>query len=410
VAVIAAVDARRRVAGSSARLLAATAVSTYGDWLTTVAVAVGLYRLTATVTAPALAILLRVLPRPAGAAAGGRLADRHGAAPVLTACLAAQGGLTLALGLALAAGSAPGTLVALVACQLAGAAAQPALMAAIPGAAGAAGTVRHLTARLTLLRASAVVAGPAAAGLALLVAAPATLVVADAATFALAVALLLPGAGAGGRIPAAGRPAGPREPLLLQLAVVCAGNFAVITALQAVLVLVAADRLGSADHVAGLYCAVGAGGAVACLALSGRRLRFEVTGAGVAALAAIELGSLGALTVVGGAVPTLLLLCVSAAAATTYQVAGSAELARRLDPAGLGRANGRLAAAGYAGMLAGGLLAVTIAPAAGWVAAVRAVWALAAVLLVISTGLGVRARNDPFTSPARPEGADQDAG
>ena len=62
----------------STRLLVAAGVSTYGDWLTVVALAVLLFDLTHRPEAPALYILARFAPRVLGPTLGGSLADRYG--------------------------------------------------------------------------------------------------------------------------------------------------------------------------------------------------------------------------------------------------------------------------------------------------------------------------------------------
>ena len=70
----------------SARLLVAAAVSTYGDWLTVVALAVLLFRLTHQAEAPAAYILARVAPRVLGPSPGGFMADRFGPGRVAGWC------------------------------------------------------------------------------------------------------------------------------------------------------------------------------------------------------------------------------------------------------------------------------------------------------------------------------------
>ena len=60
------------------RFLAASGISFYGDWLTTVALVVLLFRVTGSATGPALYILVRVAPRVLGPVPGGVLADRMG--------------------------------------------------------------------------------------------------------------------------------------------------------------------------------------------------------------------------------------------------------------------------------------------------------------------------------------------
>src|SRR6202035_3767628 len=72
------------------RLLVAAGTSFYGDWLTTVALVVLLYRLTASPIGPALYIVARSAPRVIGPLPGGVLADRYGPARVVATCAAVQ--------------------------------------------------------------------------------------------------------------------------------------------------------------------------------------------------------------------------------------------------------------------------------------------------------------------------------
>src|SRR5947209_6644643 len=88
---------RRPTPNGAVRLLVAAGTSYYGDWLTTVALVVLLFRLTGTATAPALYILARVAPRVLGPGPGGALADRFGPARLAAVCGAAQAALTASI-------------------------------------------------------------------------------------------------------------------------------------------------------------------------------------------------------------------------------------------------------------------------------------------------------------------------
>ena len=63
----------------------AAGTSVYGDWLTTVALLVLLFRLTHSPFGPALYMLARVAPRLVGPFPGGALADRFGPARIAAA-------------------------------------------------------------------------------------------------------------------------------------------------------------------------------------------------------------------------------------------------------------------------------------------------------------------------------------
>src|SRR5207253_1981091 len=93
---------QRAPSSAVVRYLIAAGASYYGDWLTTVALVVLLFRLTGSATAPAIYILARGAPRVLGPAPGGALADRFGPARVAAVCAIAEGVLTLGItGLAL---------------------------------------------------------------------------------------------------------------------------------------------------------------------------------------------------------------------------------------------------------------------------------------------------------------------
>ena len=75
----------------------AAGTSVYGDWLTTVALLVLLFRLTHSPFGPALYMLARVAPRIVGPFPGGALADRFGPARIAAGCAVCQGILTGAI-------------------------------------------------------------------------------------------------------------------------------------------------------------------------------------------------------------------------------------------------------------------------------------------------------------------------
>src|SRR5438445_7492679 len=79
------------------RYVAAITISWYGDWFTTVAVLVALYRLTGSAVAPTGYMMARVAPRAAGALWGGPLADRLPATRLVASCALLQGSLTASI-------------------------------------------------------------------------------------------------------------------------------------------------------------------------------------------------------------------------------------------------------------------------------------------------------------------------
>jgi len=123
---------QRPRADRSARLLVASGVSTYGDWLTVVALAVLLFRLTHQPEAPALYILVKVAPRLLGPTPGGFLADRFGPARVAGWCAVMQSVLTAAIVACAATGAVWAIFAAVAGAQFLGSMAQPGYSACIP--------------------------------------------------------------------------------------------------------------------------------------------------------------------------------------------------------------------------------------------------------------------------------------
>src|SRR5580698_234544 len=116
----------------SARLLVAAGISTYGDWLTVVALAVLLFRLTHQPEAPALYILAKVAPRVLGPTLGGSLADRYGPSWVAGWAALGQCVLTGAIVVFANSGTIWAILVAVAGAGFLGSLAQPGYSATIP--------------------------------------------------------------------------------------------------------------------------------------------------------------------------------------------------------------------------------------------------------------------------------------
>lgn len=367
---------RRGIAPAS-RLVAGRAVSDCGDWLTTVAVAVALYTITGSLAGPAMAILLRVVPRPVGALAGGRLADRFGPLRTLVALNVGRAAVTGALSLALHLGAVPAALGLLALSQAAGGAAQPAGQAAIPRLVPATAVAR-LNAAVGAVDSTALVLGPGlAAGLLGLFGAgsAAWLIGADALSFVALAALLsgLPSSPAGDLAPAASGRGAPWagmsmvlcQPFLRQLALAQLGIFGAITCLQAVLPAAAEQRLGNPAAAGWIYAAVGAGNAAGALLM----LRTRRRGLSRRALAILTLGELlplGAIALVGSAWVDVGLAGISGLASAPYEILAATEVARRVAPQRLGQTSATIWLFGYSGMAGGGLLATLLAPHLGW--------------------------------------------
>jgi MFS family permease len=379
--------------GAATRFVAGRAVSNCGDWLTTVAVAVALYTLTRSLAAPALAILFRVAPRPLGTLAGGPLADRFGPVPTLVTLNLGRACVTGALAVALGADAVPLVLALLALTQAAGGATQPAGQAAIPRLVPAEGVAR-LNAAVGAVDSAALIVGPGIAGglLGLLgTGSAAWLVAADALTF-LVLAALLASLPRLGRATTAEEEEGAvglwsgiglvlRRPFLRQLALAQLGIFATITCLQAVLPAAAQQRFGSAAAAGWVYAAIGAGnviGAVALLRTRHRGLRSRT----MALLTLGELIPLGAFALVGSAWVDIGLAGLSGLASAPCEILAMTEMARIVSSHRLGQASGAVWLFGYAGMLAGGLLAAAAAPRLGWMPTLLLAWAGGGAVLV----------------------------
>ena len=87
--------------GSAVSFLAGVGVSAFGDWLTTFALAVVLYRDTGSYAATAGYFLVRVAPRPVGAWLGGPLGDLVSPRLGILGAALTQGAITAALAIPL---------------------------------------------------------------------------------------------------------------------------------------------------------------------------------------------------------------------------------------------------------------------------------------------------------------------
>jgi MFS family permease len=358
-------------ADRSARLLLAAGVSTYGDWLTVVALGVLLFRLTHQPEAPALFVLAKVAPRVFGPVPGGYLADRFGPSRVAGWCALAQSVLTAAVVVCAATDAVWLIFVAVATAQFLGSMAQPGYSACIPRVTRPERLLR-VNAIYNGLFESSVLAAPAIGALLLPLIQPETLIAADALSFAIAGVLMLSlrvAPAVAGFIPAREGSTPTRvvlrDPMLRSLGASFFCSAAAVTALQAVLVVAAAQRFGHDVNVGWLYAAVGAGGVVGSVALL--RWRPPPIGSwGISLGLLFEVVPLGVFAMIGGLVPALVLLAFSTAVAAVYQTRGQTALQQRVPPEILGRVNGVMRLLLYAGMLAGAVVAVALVEEFGW--------------------------------------------
>ncbi len=140
---------------------------------------------------------------------------------------------------------------------------------------------------------------------------------------------------------------------------------AAITALQAVLVVAAAQRFGQDTAVGWLYAAVGAGGVAGSLVLLRWKPR-PIGAGGISIGFLLEVVPLGIFALVGWLIPALALLAFSTAAAALYQTRGQTALQQRVPADVLGRVTGLTRLLLYAGMLTGAVAAVALVDVVGW--------------------------------------------
>jgi hypothetical protein len=374
-------------ADRSLRLLVAAGISTYGDWLTVVALSVLLFTLTHRPLAPALYILARFAPRVLGPTLGGFLADRFGPSRVAGWAALGQCALTATIVVFANAGTIWAILVAVACAGFLGSVAQPAYSACIPRVTSPSRLLR-VNAIYSGLFESSVLVAPAVGALFLPFVQPQFLAAGGAVSFGLAGLIVLSlrlrparamPAHAGDQSGAAAVVA--RDPMLRALAASFFCSAAAITALQSVLVVAAVERFGSAADVGWLYAAVGAGGVAGSLVLL-RWTPRAISARDVALGFLLEIVPLGLFALIGGTVPALGLLWVSTAAAAVYQTRGQTVLQQRVPLHLLGRVNGVMRVLLYAGMLVGAVAAVALVGAIGWIPLVLGTTGAAVVAFV----------------------------
>jgi MFS family permease len=372
-------------------LLIATGTSSYGDWLTTVALIVLLFRATQSPIGPAVYMIARVAPRLIGPFPGGALADRYGPAPIAAGCAAVQGLLTASIVVFADSRIIWPIFVAVALAQFFSSVAQPCYGALVPRVTDAAGLGR-VQGAYAALNSSSLLVSPALGALVLPFTAPEVLVTIDAATFFIAAALLATLAGVGDDTSAptgstrgmsAGVPIVLHDPMLRFLAVAYLSNWAAVTALQAVLVVAASQRFGHDTAVGWLYAAIGAGSLLGTLPVI-RKTPERVSQKPIIAFTALELAPLAAFVFVNNIVLAVALLFLSSVGATLYQTRGAVGLQQRVPRELLGRTSAVVRFAGYLGMLFGAIAAVSLVQPFGWESTVLIVCAVGATLLFIT--------------------------
>lgn len=380
--------------GRLVRYLLASGISLYGDWLTTFALVVLLFRSTGSATGPTLYMLARVAPRVVGPTPGGVLTDRFGPVRVSTACLLIQAALTGGVAAAGDKGVLWAVYVLVALGQFANSASQPAY-AAMPPRITTPAHLGRINGLYGSLLASSILVSPAIGAIVLPHTTPEVLIIADAATFVVGAALVaslglrpaastLTARAGGARL---GWRAIARDATLRSSVAAVCGNSAVVTTLQALLVVAATEHFHKDIYVGWLYAAVGAGGVAASLLFlraNPRRIRRR----DIVILAVIEVATLALFVVALNIFIAMLLLFLSSVAAVTYQVLGAIAMQQRVPLHLLGRASGARRQAMYVGMLLGALAALGLVGALGWQATVLVVCAGSVAVLMAATLTG----------------------
>lgn len=368
----------------------AAGTSAYGDWLTTVALVVLLFRLTGSPLGPALYMLARVAPKVIGPFPGGALGDRLGPARVAATCAGAQAILTASIVVFADHRALWPIYVAVAFAQFFGAAGQPCYTALIPQVTSPArlGRVQGIYSALT---SSSILVAPAFGALVLPLTTPQVLIGVDAATFVLAGAVMatLTGFGRGTsndrgvRGMSAGIPIVLRDPALRFLAAAYVSNAAAVTALQAVLVVAAAQRFGHDTAVGWLYAAVGAGSLIGTLPVI-RKTPERVGTAPIVAATVLELVPLALFAFATTLPLAVALLFLSGIGAASYQTRGVIGLQQRVPRELVGRSMAVIRSAQYVGMLLGAIAAVCMVGPLGWEPTVLIVCAVGAAVLFVA--------------------------
>lgn len=377
--------------GSVPRFFVAVFLSLYGDWLTTVALLVVLFRVSNSAVAPAGYMVARVAPRVMGPWLGGRLTDRTSPRRVIATTSVLQAGLTVSLIGSHRAGLTWAIYAAVAVAQFAGALGRPGHGAMIPSLVNERELARA-NATYWLLFSTSIFVAPAIGAILLTRVGPDPLFAIDAATFAVAailIATLRPGPSTA-RVVESSSPArrgkGAVRQALMEpgIRMVATANFAsgvTITVAQALLVVAAHERFGGDATVGYLYSSVGVGGVLGGLIALRWIPSRPWTRLAVFLAITVEVVALAGFTDATIVPLALLLLAVSSIAGSSFDTWGVTEIQRSAPPGFMGRYNSVIFISQYTGMLVGAAWALGTAGSLHWDVAIE--WACAAMLVLI---------------------------
>ena len=369
------------------RLLAITAISGSGDWLTTLALVVVLYNLTGSAVAPAAYMVVRVAPRPVGAWLAGVVTDTRRIGRPAAASSLVQALFSALVIIPATTGHALWAIYVLVGlAQLLGGGWQPitaGLLSQIapPERRQFANRAYSMITSLTMLLA------PALGAVLLPVVGPGPLLAVDALSFVVAAALLLslpavaplPGLTQAPGHLMAGLRTTWHDPLLRNLTIGTFGVAITVTAVQAVLTPMAQHLFGRASDAGWLYAAIGLGGAAGALlaALAPLRRRWVIL-PGIA----IEILALGLVALVINPAMALFLVFASSLTAVVSQVQAGV-LVQHLTGQ-VGRVQGTISMTRFFGQTVGACAALGLLLAIRWPAMIMILSAISLLLLGIA--------------------------
>jgi len=393
---------QRHLPSAHARFLAAVWISSYGDWLATVAIMTLLLGTTGSTAALAGYVLVFSAPRLVGPIVGGRLADRIAPHRALVLCAAVQTVISLCTALAVGV-PAIAAIYPLVFLNKFLSAASRSTHAPIIAAITPEDRLTKVNGLYSAGLQSSLFAAPALGSGLLAITSPTSLMVIDALTFLVTMLLVssLPIARAeytASQPRFSWRQLVGSTPITRLLACAYAAEAITAAVVLTVLTPIAADRLHSASDVGILYAAVGAGGIVGGLVVSRWRIPADRP-ARIAGLLSVYVIGVALLGPCDSVLLTLLLLAVSNVADGIGFAHATTLLQRSVPRARLGAEMGAFFTGANAGMVAGALLGVAAGSVLPWTSLLMVAGCVSLILLLV---VGWLARGLPEHAAMQP--------
>jgi len=177
------------------------------------------------------------------------------------------------------------------------------------------------------------------------------------------------------------------DPVLRVLLATFFAGAMVVTTLQAVLVVAAAERLGNAGQVGWLYSAAGFGGVIGTAVVARWRPQ-RLSATLLAAIGFAELASYAGFALVPAIGASVTFLATSSIAGVLGETWGTIDLQERVRVGLLGRVSAVVGLSLYAGMLVGAILGLVLTASLHWqtvIAVVGSAGFFAVLLAFVST-------------------------